>query len=84
MPRVRFMVDTVHPDHGYVSEGEVLIVSRDYVLEYEKLNIAKETDDDANTSRQPQIEKPEGWGTHALPESRELEPPDAGGSDEVE
>ena len=45
MPRVKFLVDTVHPDHGEIKKGEVLIVDRAYVDEYEKLEIAEETED---------------------------------------
>jgi hypothetical protein len=46
MPRVRFLKDTVHPDHGRVKKGEVLLVDRAYVRDYEQLGIAEETDDD--------------------------------------
>jgi hypothetical protein len=46
MPRVRFLKDTVHPDHGHVKKGEVLLVDRIYVRDYERLGIAEETDDD--------------------------------------
>lgn len=76
MARVRFLVDTVHPDHGYVSKGEVLVVDRIYVPEYEKLGIGEETDDDADKGREPMPEKPKNWGKYALPASGEA----AGGS----
>lgn len=46
MPRVRFLKDTMHPDHGHVKKGEVLLVDRAYVRDYEALGIAEETDDD--------------------------------------
>lgn len=76
MARVRYLVDTVHPDHGYVNKGEVLVVDRIYVTDYEKLGIAEETDDDADKDRDPVREMPKGWGKHALPASGE----GAGGS----
>lgn len=46
MPKVKFTVDTVHPDYGEVKKGEVLLVSRDYLRDYEELGTAKEIDDD--------------------------------------
>lgn len=46
MARVRFLKDTVHPDHGEVKKGEVLLVERAYVRDYEALGLAEETDDD--------------------------------------
>lgn len=48
--RVRFLVDTVHPDYGQVKKGEVLIVDRQYVAHYEQAKIAIEADD-AEVSR---------------------------------
>lgn len=44
--KVKFLRDTVHPDYGQVSEGEVLRVRRDYLDDYEELGIAVETDDE--------------------------------------
>jgi hypothetical protein len=46
MARVKFLVDTVHPDYGQVEKGEVLKVDRAYLDEYEKLGIGEESDDD--------------------------------------
>lgn len=51
MARVKFLQDTVHPDHGAVKKGEILVVDRDYVRDYEELGIAEETDDDATKRR---------------------------------
>jgi hypothetical protein len=49
MARVRFLAETVHPDHGVVQKGEVLVVDRSYVEHYERLKIAEETDDEVTT-----------------------------------
>lgn len=51
MARVKFLKDTIHPDHGEVKKGEVLIVDRAYVRDYEELGIAHETDDDVTVER---------------------------------
>ena len=72
MARVRFLVDTVHPDYGYVLKGEVVSVDRAYVKDYEDLKIAEETDDDLTRERgAANDEKPKGWGRYELPASEE-------------
>jgi hypothetical protein len=52
MPRVKFNLDTVHPDLGEVKAGEVHSVERAYLDDYERLGIADETDE-ALTKRKP-------------------------------
>jgi len=44
--KVKFLIDTVHPDYGEVKAGEVLRVQRDYLDDYEELGIAEDTDDE--------------------------------------
>jgi hypothetical protein len=68
MPVVKFLKDTVHPDHGYVTKGEVLRVARDYVRDYENLGIAEEVEQ-LPDEREPVSDMPRGWGKNALPES---------------
>ena len=43
MINVEFMTDTLHPEHGEVKKGDVRKVTRDYMLHYQKLGLAKPT-----------------------------------------
>lgn len=45
LARVKFLKDTVHPDHGSVQRGEVVYVDRAYVEDYRKFELAEETDE---------------------------------------
>jgi len=51
MPRVKFLVDTVHPDYGAVQKGEILRVPAAYLRDYLAAGVAEEADDDAKVSR---------------------------------
>lgn len=67
MARMKFLVDTVHPDYGYVSKGDVLKVDQPYVKEYTDLKIAEETDDDYSRGVDDKHdEPPKGWGKHQV------------------
>ena len=45
MPKVKILKDLSHPDYGFLEEGDVVIVSRDYVRDYEALGFAEEVDE---------------------------------------
>lgn len=48
MPRVKFLVDTQHPDYGQVKKGDVLEVGNLYAEHYEALGTAEPSDADAS------------------------------------
>ena len=45
MPKVKILKDLSHPDYGFLEPGDVVIVSRDYVRDYEALKFAEEVDE---------------------------------------
>ncbi len=63
MPKVKILKDLSHPDYGFLEEGDVVIVSRDYVRDYEALGFAEEVDE-GDVSRavgsEPVLEMPKG------------------------
>jgi len=46
MARVKFLVNTSHPDYGEIKEGEVLAVTRDYADHYIQLGFAEDSSED--------------------------------------
>lgn len=45
MPKVKILKDLSHPDYGFLEPGDVVVVSRDYVRDYEALGFAEEVDE---------------------------------------
>lgn len=46
MARVEILKNTVHPFYGEVKKGEVLKMSAEYLRDYEKAGLGKESDDE--------------------------------------
>ena len=61
MPKVKILKDLSHPDYGFLEEGDAVIVSRDYVRDYEALGFAEEVDEGEVTravGSEPVLEMP--------------------------